>query len=752
MTCPSSSAASQPHGHAGRRRRRAAAAALAAGTLGAAALLATLARWGPFPEAMLETYPASRVLADRTGRPLRIWLGPGGLDCRPDYQPAPGHWIVAAIVAAEDRRFWSHRGVDPVALARAALQNLAAGRVVSGASTLTMQVIRLLEPRPRRLWAKTREARRALQLERRRDKTAILAQYLNRAPFGGNIVGIEAAAQRYFAKRPGDLSLAEAALLAGLPQSPARFRPDRHLDRARARQSYVLARMRECGLIDGRQETAALRQPLAVRPAGYPFDAPHFTDWLGPVANAPAGAPVRTTLDPDLQRRAEAVLRRHRDAHGARGGAIVILEVRTGAIRAMVGSPDFAAVPAGQVNGALAPRAAGSTLKPFVYALALERGLMTPGTVLPDMPLRFRDYDPRNFDAACRGTATVREALVQSLNLPAIEAERCVGQPLFHATLRALGFATLGRPADHYGLGLVLGNAEVRLLDLANAYACLARGGRYRHPRLIEDSAPPDPETRVFSEDTCWLLADMLSGDERALDTAGHVADTRLPRMAWKTGTSTGWRDAWAVAYNPDIVIGVWIGNPDNTASARLIGRTAAVPLAWELFRGLYPDNQGPWFARPAGVVPRAVCAASGCLPGPRCGPPAMDWAIARVSRGMPCPLHGHGAAPAAAEIAERLRRQIEPLLRPAMSLRITSPAAGSTFRLVDAWDPAAQRLPLDAAGAPPGEPLHWFVNDQPLGTAPAGTPLFWPLARGAHWIVCCTAAGASARVRIRVD
>jgi penicillin-binding protein 1C len=201
--------------------------------------------------------------------------------------------------------------------------------------------------------------------------------------------------------------------------------------------------------------------------------------------------------------------------------------------------------------------------------------------------------------------------------------------------------ATLSRPADQYGLGLVLGNGEVRLLDLANAYACLARGGVYASVRVLEGDERAATGRRVFSQEACWILAEMLSGDERAMDTTGHAADVRLPRMAWKTGTSAGLRDAWAVAYNPDVVIGVWVGRPDGAGSDQLIGRTAATPIAWDLFRSLYPDNQSPWYERPAGVTARLTCAVSGRPPGPHCQPGAEDWSIARVTQCEPCAGHG---------------------------------------------------------------------------------------------------------------
>ena len=727
------------------------AAALAVAAFAAA--LAAAVRWVPFPEDELARLPASVVLADRTGEPLRVRLGAGGLDCRPGYEPAPEHWIARAMVAAEDRRFWSHPGVDVLAIARAAGQNLFFGRRISGASTLSTQVIRMMHPRDRTAGAKLVEAFRALQLERRHGKREILAFYLDRAPFGGNVVGIEAAARRYFGKGAAQLSLAEAALLAGVPQSPSRGRPDRHPERAKRRQAYVLERMEACGFITARERAEAGAQPLDTRLGKYPFRAPHFCDLVGVPARAGRDATVRTTLDADLQRLAEGVLRRRLAGRPADGGAVVVLEVKTGAVRALVGSPDYADRRAGQVNGAIAPRAAGSTLKPFAYALALDRGLVTPATRLADAPARFRDFDPRNFSPDFRGSVSVRDALVLSLNLPAIDIERRAGQARFHALLRELGLATISKPADHYGLGLVLGNAEVRLLDLANAYACLARGGGWAPVRFVESAAPPATRP-VFSPEACWLVSDMLAGEERAMDTTGHAADVRLPPMAWKTGTSAGLRDAWTVAWNPEYVVGVWVGNSDGSSADELVGRKTATPIAWDLFRRLYPDNDGPWFARPAGVVERTVCAASGCAPGPHCAHRIADWSIAQVSRREPCMVHRTGAEavwPAAVASLPDRRAESKPA-EPAEAVCIRTPARGSVFRRMPEFGADAQRLALDAASDCVGETLHWFVDDRPVGKSRAGEPLFWPLERGTHQIVCCTARGPSDRVEIAVE
>lgn len=741
---------------------------------GLAAVVTAVAGFGvlwvlfPFDRSPLYQIPAGVTWSDRDGVPLRVRLADGGFDSVPGYVYRNDDWIAKAVVAAEDRRFWSHPGVDPLAVVRSCKQTASAMRRISGASTLSMQLIRMSSPHARTLSNKTIEAFRALQMERQIGKEEILSLYLNRAPFGANVIGVEAAARRYFAKGAHDLTLAEASLLAGIPQSPTRFHPVRHADAAMRRQAYVLARMVATKMITREQMDHSLALPLRFQPNHYPFQAPHFCDMLARQSVAGATG-VPTTLDLDLQLTAEESLAKlvpGLAADGIRGAAVVVLDVRTGGIRALIGSPDFRAhVRDAQVNAALARRSAGSTLKPFVYAMAFERGTHTPLSALYDVPERFSDYDPVNFDKGYRGVVTLRDALVQSLNLPAIEVEREVGQPAFHARLRELGLHTLTRPAEDYGLGLVLGNAEVTLLDLTNAYACLARGGIYQPWRTTParggqaalTSGTPvllSKGTRVFSEETCWLISDMLGGDERAMRSTGTVADIRLARFAWKTGTSSGFRDAWTVAYNPEYAIGVWLGNSDGRASPALVGMKVAAPLVWEIIRRLYPDGNGPWFAKPGAVETREVCAASGQTPCPNCPKTVHDHAIGNVSRYQTCEVHRFSReAVWPPRVAGFLRSRGDAGSMAANTgLTITSPADGSTYLYVrDANPRGGQRIPLTATAGDSSTTLHWFVNDAYIGGSRSGGTVFWDLRTGTHRVVCSDSSGASRSIRIVV-
>jgi len=708
-------------------------------------------------------YPAGVILRDCTGQVLRVGLGPGDVDCRPYYRASFDDWIVKAVIAAEDKRFAAHGGVDVGSLTRAAWQNLSSRRRISGASTITMQTVRLIHPH-RRTWAwKAVESVQALRLERVFSKEDILSQYLNRAPFGSNLVGIEAAARGWFGKAPQQLNLSEAALLAGLLQSPTRFRPDRYSEAAKKRRIYVLERMEQLGMIGAQTRKAAGGEAVVLRRAPRPFLEPFFCDWVQNSTCIVSGDST-TTLDPSLQDAVKGRVARQAEAHGL-DVAAVVLDVKTGAVRALACSGDYFAKPDGQVNTATMPRPAGSALKPFAYALAMDRGQLTPGWVLADVPRRFGNDEPLNFSGSFMGPVTAREALVLSLNLPAIEVEERVGQPLFYATLRRLGFDALKRPAEHYGLGLVLGNGSVRLIELANAYACLARGGVWCPSRGLEERGGP-PATasagegvRLFSEGASWLAAEMLSGGERAQDAVGHRAEVGLPRFAWKTGTSSGFRDAWTVAWNPEYVVAVWCGfKGGRRGPATLVGKKVAAPVAWEIVRHLYPAGGAPWYARPATVVEREVCAVSGRIAGPLCERRTTDWALSQCSSCGICPVHvrdGKGVIQTrwpqeVAAFLEARARGGPAAPAEASGLRIVSPADGTVYRVVEGLD--SQQIVFNVTGAGRGEPLYWFRNDVLEGTRQGNAPFLWTPVRGTHSVVCSDISGNTARVTVRVE
>ncbi|MBQ9725901.1 MAG: transglycosylase domain-containing protein [Kiritimatiellae bacterium] len=727
-------------------RRLGAAAAAAAGAL--AALFALSWALCPPPLDAAGRYPAGLSLFDREGNGLRVKLGPDDTDCRPFHEASRDSWIVKALVAAEDKRFFRHRGADFFALARAVAQNFGSMRRVSGASTLTQQTVRLVEPHPRTLRWKWVELFQALRLERARSKEWILSQYLNRAPFGSNLVGIEAAARGWFAKSPDDLSLGEAALLAGIVQAPTRFRPDRHLDRALKRRDYVLDRMLELGFADPGQVAAARASVPALRRAPRPFAWPHYCDWAEAVL-VPTGA-VRCTLplDPAVQALAQRAVDARAAALGARAAAVVA-DPATLEVRALACSGDYFSPDAGQVNTATAPRPAGSVLTPLLYARAIDRGLLAPTQWLPDVPRRYGGRRPANFDPGYRGVVRADEALVLSLNLPFFELARLVGVPDALAAFRAAGLRTVPDDPDAVGLGLAAGNVPVRLVDLALAYARLARaadgpGG----PQVRTGGPAPDDAPFCLSPEACWLVSDILSGPERTLAALGHQADARLPRAAWKTGTSSAHRDAWTVLWTPREVVAVWCGHASGRfGDESLSGLGAAAPLAWEIFRGLHPDGAAAWFgAPPAGLVRRDVCARTGLPPSPDCPETRPAWALAGRTSPVPCGVHRRGPD---GRVLENWPADVAAWMREKRGeLSIASPRDGARVRL-PAGSPGVAVVP---AGAEPGATLWWFVDGAPAGSRPASeTFLAADLAPGAHAVSCSTAAGATASVRFEL-
>lgn len=570
--------------------------------------------WLPLPEGLDDTaatHPSVEWM-DQHGRTLRSEPANDGAWRQPLSEQDVPQSVVSCTWAAEDARFPRHPGVDPLAVARAAWQWARHRRIVSGASTITQQRVKLGHPRPRTLRTKVIEAVLALRLEREWDKPRILRSYLSRIDYGNNAEGLAAAARHYFGKAPRDLSWAEAALLAGLPQAPSRLNPRLHPQRAKARQEWILGRCVALGWLDADTARKARAEPIHLAPARRPWAAPHFVEVARARAGSRAAGPVVTTLDLGLQEACEAIVRQRlatlRERH-ARDAALVVLENTTGEAWAWVGSPDWSRPADGQVDGVLARRSPGSALKPFAYLRAFEDGA-TAADVVPDVPMRTATdtgvFEPRNYDGRWRGPVSLREALAGSLNIPAVHVLQRIGGPqrMLHV-LRDLGMDTVSADARRHGLGVVLGDVEVRLVDLANAYATLARGGRWLPWRVLPNRSPDAREARVVARpDACWLVADILSDPLARAGQFGLHSPLAMPvRMACKTGTSTGFRDNWAFGFNPRFTVGVWAGNFDGSPMADVSGVTGAAPIladvVVELDRRFGPM---PWFDEPPGV------------------------------------------------------------------------------------------------------------------------------------------------------
>lgn len=763
----------------------------------------------PFPQEKLWWSSEATVICDREGNILRVFINPDPVRrdnfCFPVSLKEMSPALISATLAVEDQRFRKHLGVDPLAVLRALGQNAAQQRLVSGASTITMQVIRLIWPRPRTLLAKLVESFRALQLETILSKDEILECYLNRAPYGGNLYGVEAASLRYFGKASRSLTLAESALLAGLPASPSRFRPDKYPDRARLRRDYVLTRMHQEGFISDGQLEAALAEPWSlVNPAkaGWPFDAPHFCQLVKDRYQGITSGRLITTLDRTMQQMAENVLAYLVNVlkpEGVTNGAVVIIENKTGAVRVMVGSRDFFdEVHSGQVNGALSSRSPGSALKPFTYALAFDKGVCLPSEVLPDLPTNYRDYDPENYEHRCLGIVSAREALIRSLNLPALNLLSRIGICELHQFLQKAGLTTLTKPSDYYGLGLTLGSSEVTLLELTNAYAALARLGTYQPYYLIESEAVTDETRQVISPAAAYLVADILSDPARTIPVFGSAlhrpggtviatSNGVLPRIAWKTGTSYGHRDAWTIGYTPDYTVGVWLGNFSGRPARGLVGISASAPALFEIFRQIYNGKPSGWYQLPPEIKTIPVCAVSGLPVGPDCQTNRLELALKHPFN-KTCSVHqaimvddatGKQLCPVCAPGRKYHYQTVEiwppeinkwwlthgrqtvmtpphlpdcPRIKENNGLRITSPPAGQNYTLLNnqTWTP--QKIRLDVATSAGTTQVYWFIDDQFYQQASPEESVFWLLQRGKHTISCIDSEGRSSSVFISVD
>ncbi len=600
-------------------------------SVGALGLLLASIVWPLSPEGLENGAVVSLRITDRHGALLR--------EVRPDGQGLPvalaeiHPTVVQTLLATEDRFFYRHPGINPAALIRAAWDNLRSGEVVSGGSTLTMQAARaLLGNPPRTLWSKLREAHLALRLEAHLAKNDILLLWLNRVSFGNRAHGIEAAARLYFGKTARDLTTAEAAYLIGLPQSPSRYNPFRHPERARARQHRVLKAMARADLVTQEERDHLAALPLALRDPQQAFHAPHFTNWL--LEGLPAGeqlpSEIRTTLDLSLQETVEHLARGHlrllEDEHVTNLAAIV-LDNATGEILAYLGSTDFWEERAGgQNDGVRMLRQPGSTLKPFTYALALASRRYTPATLLADIDLQVREaggaFSPENYDRRQHGPVPLRRALASSYNIPAVRLAREIGPAALLKTLRQAGFTSLKQSPDHYGVGLTLGNGEVQLLELTRAYAALARGGTFPTltatlPHQEHRRPTTDNQQSVFDAHTTYLITHILSDPEARAPAFGRGGPLELPFPAGtKTGTSKDYRDNWAVGYTPRHTVAVWAGNFDGSPMRWVSGVSGAGPLLKSILLTL---GSGGEFKRPAGLEEAIVCPHSGTLPSAFC-------------------------------------------------------------------------------------------------------------------------------------
>ncbi len=724
---------------------------------GLALLVAGWIAW-PVPGALIApAVEQSLTIVDRHGLVLRStragdgslnrWVPLGDMD--PD--------LPRAFIAVEDRRFFSHHGVDPHAVGRALRDNVARGRIVSGASTISMQLARLLRPIGHGPVDKLVQALWAIRLEAHLSKEALLEQYLNRVPLGQGAIGIAAATRLYFGSSPAEVSLGQAALLAGLARAPSSQNPLVDPARAGERRRTALTRLAAEGYAGPEEVARALREPLVSGDRGRPFLAPHFTSRVLLDAEADGRRPVgtwRTSLDIELQAALEDEVRHTVDQLRDRGGrhaALVVLDNASGEVLAWVGSPDFWSDTAGQVDMVVSPRQPGSALKPFLYALAFDRGV-TPATVLADVARTWQTgggpYHPRNYDRRYHGPVRAREALASSYNVPAVELADRIGYATLLHGLRGAGFASLDRLPEHYGLGLALGNGDVTLLELANGYRALANGGVWSAARWWQ-GAPDRPAgagRRVVSAHSAAAVLDILADREARIPAFGLSTPFDWPfRAAAKTGTSRHFTDNWAVGVTAGFTVAVWVGNFSGQPMEGVSGISGAGPLlqrAVLVTARRYAPGSLPT-AEESGLVPARICRLSGRLAGPECPGMTEYFAPDALPRAT-CDWHREGRVELPVEYAEWQAGEggqraplaqvgapaagsRRPAAAPTARLTITSPRHGDHYDIPPGVEERYATIALRAAGVPPGRVLRWWLDGRPV---PADR---WVLVPGRH-------------------
>jgi penicillin-binding protein 1C len=718
--------------------------------------------------------------------------------------------LQTAIIEKEDRYFRYHFGVNPLAIVLAASRNAFGRGRTTGASTITMQVARLLEPKERTVGNKLREMLRAMQLEAHLSKTEIFQLYLNLVPYGSNIEGVKSAALLYFQQPPDYLSLAQTVTLAIIPNRPGGLVLGKNNPQILRERNRWLAYFQRKKLFPAQDIADALLEPLDAQRHPAPTLAPHLARRL--VQALPGAALIHSTLRPAVQAKAEDLAcnyARRLATLGISQAAVLVVNNKTHAVEAYVGSVDFQDAGAqGQVDGVRAVRSPGSTLKPLLYGLAFDRGLVTPKTVLPDVPTNFQGFRPENFDKHCQGDVTMERALTYSLNIPAVRVLSEVGVDKFTGTLRQANFRQVAHDAPRLGLSTILGGCGATLEELTGLYSALANGGRWSEVRTINENlkvSAASPTTHntasrpekpfLISEAAAYLLTDILAQRTRPDLPVDAAASRHLPRIAWKTGTSYGRRDAWSIGYNRQYTIGVWLGNFNGQGSPALTGADIASPLLFDLFDALAYNGKSEWFAPPASLDFRLVCAETGLVPGEHCPNQLLDYYLPGTSGGQRCQhlrevllsADGQYSYCRACAPATGYRRELFANLRPevlafreaqglparrlpphnpacrlvhgtdatgstepdaAPLLAITSPAAHAEYVLNAA---EKQQLLLSCAAAGEVHQVYWYVNDQFLKAAPATARVFFRPPPGEVKISCADDRGRTVEVRVLV-
>lgn len=756
--------------------------ALAAAT----AIVVAAALLVPMPMDKLST-PPSTCIYDHDGGLMYAFLAPDDRwRIKVTYEDVSDEFL-RILVAYEDRWFWQHFGVNPLALGRAVIQNARARHVISGGSTLTMQVARLLDPKPRTVLSKLKELLQAIGLELRYSKEEILGMYLNLAPYGGNIEGIGAAALLYFGKVPQELSTAEAALLVALPRSPEALRPDRYSEAARQARDEVLKRAVLFGVIDESLATSALSESVPSSRRAVPRTAPHLS-WFLSRRYGPGD--VHSTISSHMQSEVEQLLSQHVSSlrtDGISNGSVVVIDNVTHSVVVYVGSADFYDDEAsGQVDGVRSKRSPGSTLKPFIYAIAMDKGLITPRTYLEDVPVSYGSYSPQNYSHTFSGVVSAESALLQSLNIPAVNLLNSIGVDTLYDFLRRGGVTSLSAPQT-YGLSMAIGGCDVTLLELTTLYSILANGGTLYPPSLVRPTdgsdSPMSPSFSLLSPASAYLVSQILSSGTRP-DLPLDWQSTSLPRVAWKTGTSYGHRDSWSIGFTSRYTVGVWLGNFSGEGSSRLVGAEVASPLLFRIMSRLSKGAEPEWLKPPVSIAKREVCSLSGMPIGVFCTDTTQDYYIIGRSSDRLCNLHKVALVDETtgmrvpdylrgmdgiveqtyidwppAVVAWRTATQAQGQQLPPMDPRYATKVAGDAPRITSPISThiiqqgsSSTAVTLVAEAGTGSLQLYWFIDGEFVRTSKPGEATSYSLPLGTHELVCIDELGRAATMTLTVS
>jgi penicillin-binding protein 1C len=730
----------------------------------------------------------STVVTDNKGEVIHAFLTRDG-QWRMKTEPSEiSPLLRKTIIEKEDKYFYYHPGVNPVAMLRALVRNILRGRRTSGASTITMQVARALEPKPRTYWNKLVEVFRAFQLEWKYSKDQILQLYLNKVPYGGNIQGLKAASLLYFGKNPDHLSLAEITALSVIPNRPSTLVMGEHNDLIVAERNKWLRRWAATGVFTSKEIEDAQAEPLTAKRAA----VPGLVAQLALKLKKSGRDVIRTTIDLNTQLKIEKLVKdfsRSLALNNIRNAAVIVLDNQTHRVVSYIGSADFHdSADFGQVNGAAAIRQPGSTLKPLLYGLCIDAGLLTPKMTIMDVPVNFEGYAPENYDQKFNGYVTMDYALGHSLNIPAVKSLKALGKDVLIRKLAACGFQQVDKDRNKLGLSMILGGCGATLEEMTGLYSIFANEGRWVRPRYSTDDTVGKKDSlggeRVLSPAATFMINDILSKVTRPDFPVNWTSTVHLPKIAWKTGTSYGRRDAWSIGYNRRYTVGIWVGNFSGVGVPELSGANVATPLLFTVFNTIDYDDDGSWFSQPADCDIRMVCTETGLPPSDFCTHLVTDYFIPLVSPSRKCDNMQEVFVSPDEKISycraclpesgykKKLYRVIPPEMREYYDLNhityaaipphnplcekvfkeggpvVISPANGSEY-LINRKDPEPLQLRC-RVGNDVGK-VYWYINDQFYKAADAGTRQFFIPQEGPVKISCTDDKGRNRNVWIRV-